>query len=242
MTASSTRKRNTQNSVYEALRKSILTLNLLPGTAISENEISQRFEVSRTPVREAFIQLAKESLLQIIPQKETLVSYIDLEHMEQEHFLRKSLEASVLESFIKNSDDMTYLKLQQCIDMQSQILDTKDYLHFMSYDDLFHKTIFEVAGQTLSWEITENFSGHYYRVRLLTTWLNGIASDIIAQHSNLLNALKSKNLAEAHKILDEHLHKLDSEKDLLLKQFPAYFKTETPKNNFDVDFGGLKIK
>lgn len=241
MISSSTKKRNTQNSVYEALRKSILTLNLLPGTAISENEISQRFEVSRTPVREAFIQLAKESLLQIIPQKETLVSYIDLERMEQEHFLRKSLEASVLEPFIKNADNVTYLKLQQCIDMQAQILDTKDYLHFISYDDLFHKTIFEAAGQTLSWEITENFSGHYYRVRLLTTWLNGIASDIISQHSNLLQSLKNKNLEEAHRLLDQHLHKLDSEKELLLKQFPTYFKSETKKSNFDVDFGGLKI-
>ena len=95
MTASP-RKKTTQNFVYEALRKSILTLNLLPGTAISENEISQRFEVSRTPVREAFIQLAKESLLKIIPQKETLVSYIDLQRVEQEHFLRRSLETSVL--------------------------------------------------------------------------------------------------------------------------------------------------
>lgn len=240
MTASP-RKKTTQNFVYEALRKSILTLNLLPGTAISENEISQRFEVSRTPVREAFIQLAKESLLKIIPQKETLVSYIDLQRVEQEHFLRRSLETSVLGDFLKVASQESYLKLQQCLDFQNSLLDSKDFIQFIYYDDLFHKTIFEAAGQSLSWEVAENFSGHYYRVRLLTIWLKGIAKDIVIQHSNILNALKQKNLVEVKNLLEQHLHKLDSEKNLLLAQFPEYFEQAAKKSKFDVDFGGLQL-
>lgn len=240
MTASN-RKKTTQNFVYEALRKSILTLNLLPGTAISENEISQRFEVSRTPVREAFIQLEKESLLKIIPQKETLVSYIDWQRVEQEHFLRRSLETSVLADFLKVAGQEIYLKLQQCLDFQNSLLDSKDFIQFIYYDDFFHKTIFEAAGQTLSWEVTENFSGHYYRVRLLTIWLKGIAKDIVIQHSNILNALKQKNLLEVKKLLEQHLYKIDSEKELLLAQFPEYFVQPAEKSKFDVDFGGLQL-
>ena len=86
------RSRSVQDSVYTALRTSIINLNLAPGTAISEKEISRRFGVSRTPVREAFIRLSKEGLVRVIPQKETQVSLVDFRRVEQEFFLRESLE------------------------------------------------------------------------------------------------------------------------------------------------------
>lgn len=236
--ASAGNKQSTLDSVYKALKKSILTMNLLPGTAISENEISKKYEVSRTPVREAFIQLAKESLLQIIPQKETRVSLIDLNRVEQEYFLRKNLESAVLDHFIKNTNDLVLLKMEQYIEMQKKLLEEKDYIQFIQYDDLFHKTIFETAKQSLSWEILENFSGHYYRIRLLSTWQKGIAIDIVDQHSTLLSELKNKNTSESQKQLRSHLLRLDVEKTQLLNEFPQYFVDPSEKNNFEVDFGG----
>lgn len=232
-------RKPTQTSIYTAMRKSILTLNLLPGTAISENEISKKFEVSRTPVRETFIQLEKESLLQIRPQKDTLVSLIDINRMKQEYFLRKNLESAVLEPFIKYAQDSDFFKMQQLIDIQKVCLEKSDFISFIEYDDLFHKVIFDTAKQSLSWEIIEKFSGHYYRVRLLSTWLNQIASDIIEQHESLLESLKARNLKEIQSKLDAHLYKVDNEIEDLVKRFPDYFASEHKKNIFDVDFGGL---
>lgn len=233
-------QQNTQNSVYKALRKSILSLNLIPGKAISEKEISLLYSVSRTPVREAFIQLAKESLVQVIPQKETLVSLIDLKRMEQEHFLRKSLEMSSLEVFIEKAKAPQYELLEHYIDLQSQLTNGKDYVQFVSYDDNFHQIFFDTAGQHLSWEITENFCGHYFRVRLLSVWLNGIAESIVNQHKQLFTSLKNKDLNKSKQILEEHLQQLNNEKELLLQQFPFYFLKEK-EDIFNVDFGGLQL-
>jgi DNA-binding GntR family transcriptional regulator len=86
MALSARRSPSVQDSVYTALRESIMNLNLAPGTVISEKEISCRYEVSRTPVREAFIHLSKEGLIKVIPQKETQVSLIDFARVEQEFF------------------------------------------------------------------------------------------------------------------------------------------------------------
>ncbi len=241
MTTQTKNKQTTQTAVYRALRKSILTLNLLPGTVISENEISQKYEVSRTPVRETFIQLEKESLLKIVPQKGTTVSLIDFARVEQEYFLRKSLEKSVIDSFIEKADDMVYLKMNQYIELQKKYMEAKDYIQFMEYDDLFHKTIFETAGQSLCWEITENFSGHYYRIRMLSIWQNGIADSIIDQHREILNALQNKDYEASKKSMGKHLLKLDTEKQMLLTQFPQYFAKKEDKKEFAVDFGGLKF-
>jgi DNA-binding GntR family transcriptional regulator len=228
-----------QDSVYFALRNSIINLNLAPGTAISEKEISLRFEVSRTPVREAFIRLSQDGLVRVIPQKETLVSLIDFTRVKQEFFLREILETAIFEPFIKNSQPSHFRELEQLLGKQSAAFENNEYVNFVDYDDSFHRIFFEVAGQKLSWNILESVSGHFHRVRLLSIRLKGITKDIIGQHKNIVTALQKKDLVNARAFFRKHLHKLDTEEKMLLREFPDYFASGQEKNVFDVDFGGL---
>jgi DNA-binding GntR family transcriptional regulator len=231
--------RSVQDSVYTALRTSIINLNLAPGTAISEKEISLRFEVSRTPVREAFIHLSKEGLVRVIPQRETQVSLLDFDRVAQEFFLRESLETAVLEPFISRSGKAHFDGLEQLIGLQSRALEKNAPIEFIEYDDRFHRTFFEVGGEPLSWEVLESMSGHYHRVRVLTVRIKGIAEDIPGQHWKLLAALREKDLAGARTLLRSHLHKLDTEEAALRREFPRYFASPLRENPFEVDFGGL---
>jgi DNA-binding GntR family transcriptional regulator len=228
-----------QNSVYFALRKSIINLNLAPGTAISEKEVGSRYNVSRTPVREAFINLSKEGLVKVIPQRETLVSLIDFDRVEQEFFLRESLEMAALKPFISNYDAGHLAELSQLIEMQNEAFDRNEYIKFLNYDDAFHRILFMVAGQKLSWEVLSSMCGHYHRVRLLTTRLGGVGKNIMSQHKSILTALKKKDLNDARARLNMHLHKLNTEEKMLREEFPGYFLLDQEKNAFDVDFGGL---
>jgi DNA-binding GntR family transcriptional regulator len=228
-----------QNSVYIALRKSIINLNLAPGTAISEKEVGSRYKVSRTPVREAFINLSKEGLVKVIPQKETLVSLIDFNRVDQEFFLRESLEMAVLKPFISHYQASHLADLDRLIEMQDEAFNRNEFINFLKYDDAFHRIFFVVAGQSLSWEVLESMCGHYHRVRLLTIRLKGIAKDIVSQHKRLFWALKKKDLNTARARLNVHLHKLDTEEQMLREEFPGYFLLDQEKNNFEVDFGGL---
>jgi DNA-binding GntR family transcriptional regulator len=227
--------------VYTSLRKSIINLNLAPGTAVSEQEIALRYKVSRTPVRETCIHLAKEGLIQVFPQRETLVSRIDFSRVEQEFFLRESLETAVLEPFINNSGPEGFIALEGLIQKQTAAFEHNDYIHFVDFDDEFHRTFFETAGQDLSWAVLENMCGHYHRVRLLTIRLQGIAKNIVGQHKKLLGALKKKNPAEAREVLRGHLHKLGAEEKMLREQFPDYFASPGNTDTFNVDFGGLSF-
>jgi DNA-binding GntR family transcriptional regulator len=228
-----------QGTVYTALRKSIINLNLLPGKAISEKEISLKFNVSRTPVREAFIQLANEGLVEIFPQKETLVSKIDETRVNQEFFLRESLERAVLELFIERSAPGDFSGMEACLEKQKEAYDGKDYTGFLTWDNNFHKAIFDASGQDLSWNVMESMGGHYYRVRLLSTWLSGIPKSIVSQHKKLLASLKKKDSAKARSLLDEHLHQLPAEMRELQKEYPQYFATSSRENRPDIDFGGF---
>jgi DNA-binding GntR family transcriptional regulator len=215
-----------------------MNLNLAPGTAISEKEISRRFEVSRTPVREAFIHLSKEGLIKVIPQKETQVSLIDFARVEQEFFLRQSLEMAVQEPFLINFKPEHLAELEKLLDSQTEALKKKSPIDFIKYDDAFHKVFFEGAGQDLCWEILSSMSGHYYRVRMLIVRITGIADEKIVHHRNIFNALKNRDLAQTRKLLFGHLN-VKTEKEMLRAKFPGYFIPENGKNRFDVDFGGM---
>jgi DNA-binding GntR family transcriptional regulator len=238
-TSGKTRYTSIQDSVYAALHDSIINLNLEPGTAISEKEIAQRFEVSRTPVREAFIHLSNEGLVEVIPQKETRVSLIDLGRVDQEFFLRESLEKGIQEPFMRKASKADFAELDDLLELQAGALKKNSFIDFINYDDRFHQIFFEAADQALSWNVLISMSGHYHRVRMLTIRLLGIADGKVKEHRNILQALKKKDLDKAKKTLYEHLHNLSSEETLLRSQFPDYFVSETVKNSFNVDFGGL---
>lgn len=90
------RSSTTSNQVYEELKSQILNLQLAPGTSISEKEMSEKFNVSRTPVRESFLRLSREGLLNVFPQRGTFVSLIDLNLVEEARFMREHLERAVI--------------------------------------------------------------------------------------------------------------------------------------------------
>jgi DNA-binding GntR family transcriptional regulator len=229
---------NAQNVVYNSLRNSILSLNLVPGTVVSENEISLRFKVSRTPVREAFIALSKESLVTVIPQKGSMVSLIDFARVEQEFFLRESLEAAALKRFLGNVESSHIFELERCVKLQSEACEEKKYELFFRYENEFHRTFF--SDQKVAWDAVENSCGHYQRVRLLTIWLLDIVKDLVAEHEAILRAIKERDAERAMALLETHLHKLNTEEDMLKRLFPDYF-IDSREISQTVDFGGLGI-
>ncbi|MDD4570194.1 MAG: GntR family transcriptional regulator, partial [Tepidanaerobacteraceae bacterium] len=81
--------------VVRVLRHNIINFNLKPGQFVSENEIADILGVSRTPVREAFIELSRSSLVEIYPQKGTCISPIDMDVVEETRFMRCVLEKAV---------------------------------------------------------------------------------------------------------------------------------------------------
>ena len=229
---------NAQYAVYNTLRNSILSLNLVPGTVISENDISSRFKVSRTPVREAFIALSKEALLTIMPQKGSMVSLIDFARIEQELFLRENLEPAALRLFLKSYKTNHLLELEKNIELQIEAARIRNFERFYHYDNMFHQVFF--TGQTVAWDALENMCGHYHRVRLLTIWLQDIVKNIIEEHKLLFRAVKRRDSVKALELLKSHIHKLDTEETMLKRMFPEYFvnPVETP---LIVEFGGLNI-
>lgn len=82
--------------IYRTLRQDIVTCVIPPGTLLSEKEISSRFNVSRQPVREAFIKLAEAGLVQVLPQRGTFVMKISAKRVADGRFIREAVETAVV--------------------------------------------------------------------------------------------------------------------------------------------------
>lgn len=227
-------KNTVQGAVYTALKNSIMSLQLKPGTVMSTQEIATKLNVSRTPVREAFIRLQREGLVDIYPQKETIVSKINLNRVREERFIRESLEIAVLSLFIKKCTERDIANLRMIIQAQKKFCEEKDYIQFLEMDIEFHKIFYDVAEQQLAWDTIKNVNGHYNRIRLMSVWSEEIIYNAIKQHEDIVDAILKKDERKARQEMTYHLEKLIVEKNIMVKEYPEYFESEEKKDMFDL--------
>ena len=77
--------------IYETLKREIVTIQLKPGTRIREESVSERFGVSRTPVRDVLKKLEEDKLLTVVPKSGTFVTKLDLNGLTDIMYLRAAV-------------------------------------------------------------------------------------------------------------------------------------------------------
>ena len=221
-----TNQNSTSKRVYSLLKEEIIQLKLKPGLSISENEISEKFEVSRTPVREAFLRLAQEGLLSIYPQKGTSVTLIDLSLVEEARFLREHLERAVVKLACEEFSQEQIIVLETNLKYQEMYIQNHDSQKQFQTDEEFHKIIFVGCNKKRTWEMMNEMSNDFKRIRVLRLAANFNWDDIYLQHSKIAQAIKNKNPEVAEEAMKEHLTAVNFDKTELINNYPSYFKKD----------------
>jgi len=215
---------STREYVYRFLKLNIMQLRIVPGSALSEKEISQLLGVSRTPVREAFIQLSQEYLLDILPQKGTYVSLIDIENVEESKFLRETVEKAVIAIACTEFPSENFFDLQSNIVLQELCLKEKNYLKFYELDEALHKIIFAGCKKARIWSMIQQMHTHYNRVRMLNIAGGYDALPVLNQHKQLVKAILEKDLELGMQTIGLHLNKVNFDIEDLRRDYAHYFK------------------
>ncbi|MGL4325162.1 MAG: GntR family transcriptional regulator [Beijerinckiaceae bacterium] len=192
--------------VEKQLRASIIAMDLLPGAKLSEQDIAERFGISRQPVREALISLAKAELVAILPQRGTVVVKISAARMMQAQFIREQIEAGVVRracsQLVAITDQQT---LQALIDQQSASLLAGDVAGFKLADERFHQQLADAAGVPLAWQTIGDIKSHLDRVCHLTLRDAAALTPLIAHHQAILDAIIARNADGAEAAMRFHL-------------------------------------
>lgn len=222
---------NAKEHAYKEIKDQILKLKLIPGTKISEKLMSDQLQVSRTPIREAFLKLAQEELLKIVPQSGTFVSLINLDYAREAQFVREELETAVILLSCEKASKESLFNLEMNIKMQEGLASDKFGLqqkeYFLNLDENFHKEFFELTEKQRTWQMMQSINGHLSRFRLLRLMSTSSLdwNILIEQHKAIYTAVLEQDKFKAEKKIVEHLHLMLTEESILIKQYPDYFES-----------------
>lgn len=214
------------DEIYNLLRKEILSLEFVPGKELKINNLCEQLQISRSPIRDALMKLSADGLVNIFPQRGTRVSLIDLSLVEEEKFLRSSLEEKAL---IKAIDEMTEddIKIyKNAILEQEHLKNTNNLYDFFNSDISFHKATFKLINKNECWKIINKRCVNYDRLRFLSFKDNVDKDTLIKQHYDIIEALISNNKSRVESVIHKHLGKINKEIQILLEKYPSYFKSE----------------
>lgn len=194
--------------IYRYLRKDIVTCVIQPGSLLSEKEVSARFNVSRQPVREAFIKLAEAGLVQVLPQRGTFVRKISAKRVADGRFIREAVEIAVVRRAAVEIASPALMALEHNLQLQKMAAERHDSQAFLSLDDEFHRLIAESINCTLAWETVENIKAAMDRVRFLTLSEVSPPESLIEQHQEIFAALQAHNADAAEAAMRRHLQEM----------------------------------
>jgi GntR family transcriptional regulator, rspAB operon transcriptional repressor len=191
--------------IESELRRSIIALELLPGTRLSEHDIAERHGVSRQPVREALIGLARTRLVEIQPQRGTVVVKISVRKMMEARFVREAIETAVVRRACSSFDRQSRERIDDLLEMQGHAARRNDHAAFQRYDELFHIALAEGAGCQLAWEAIQDIKAHMDRVCQLTLPSPEAMLPLIEHHRVIMAAIDAQEEDSAAEAMRRHL-------------------------------------
>ncbi len=221
------RRQTIAAQVRGVLRRDIIAGRLLPRAMLSEQELSQRFGVSRTPIREALIKLAEENLVEVYPQYGSFVAPIKLREVFDAQFVRESLECSAVERAVERIEPGQIKALATLLQRQRVLHRAGDHDEFFLADERMHALIMEIAGHANAWRQVENAKAQMDRVRFLSMRIVRKRPSVIAEHTEIVDCLTRRDRAGAVAGMRSHLRGLFRSVDILAAREPGYFVDET---------------
>lgn len=216
-------RENARSYAIRVLMYNIQTLQLPPGSSISENELSAALSLSRTPIREALIELSRMDLVEIIPQRGSYVTKISYERIEESKFLRQVVEVAVLKLACQQGIAPDGLKaLEENLEAQRQCAQREEFENFLHLDDEFHRLIFQAVNKERTYHVVKHEMLQFDRLRIIST-TSGMSRHTIQDHEDILYALGRRDAEMAEMLMIRHLTRYSLEKDDLRQIHPEYF-------------------
>ena len=199
------------DQIYETLRRAIVRLEMEPGSAISEKELCGRFEVSRTPVREALQRLAEEDLVDIHPHSGTWVSRISF-------VLRRALEVESVRRAAALVTEAGIAELDGLIARMRLTLRDDRPADYLEVDDAFHAAIARISAYPRIWKFIGLAKVQLDRMRQLSAPVPGHLAEVTEQHAAIVQALARRNAMQAELAMRIHL---DSSFEVMAAIYPG---------------------
>jgi DNA-binding GntR family transcriptional regulator len=196
---------NNKDYAYRVIKEGIMYLELKPGQAISEIELAETLNLSRTPIREVLAKLREENLVVVIPQVGTYITKIDLQLVKEASFMRFYLEQEILKRSCESFPQENLFGLKNNLELQKALIGSMGMERkFHTLDTEFHYSIFQGNKKENVWASITRLSTHYNRIRVLSEMKHSFEK-AISQHETIINIIENKESEKAEEIVRQHI-------------------------------------
>lgn len=205
------------------LKDNIIRLELEPGSIISDRELAAGMGLSRTPVREAFLELAKVKIVEIYPQRGTMVSFIDYNLVEEARFIRSVLEVAVVKLACGLITPEQLEELEGNIRLQKFYHQNPSAEKMLELDNEFHRMLFWIANKKQAYEMMDRITIHFDRVRNLA--ISAVKEHKwMEEHYEIYKRIRDNDPDQAARLMEQHLQRYQVDEGTIRRSYPQYFK------------------
>ncbi len=213
-TVSENQSRLLADRIYDQLKAYIITCKYQPGASLTEIEMANKFNVSRTPIREVCNRLLKEDLLQSIPYKGYIVSPVNLQDLHELYQIRLVLEPYAAELAARNPSPRFIERLKDNLISADQHAG-QDFIQFVDSDLDFHHLLAEGCGNKRLARVISDLRNQIGRLVYLIYENYGPYHNVaFDEHHDLVRAIEDRNPDLARELMSSHI---ENYKDLALQ-------------------------
>ena len=220
--------------IHHYLWDRIATLQLQPGTKLSEVKLAQMFSCSRIPVREAVRQLNSEGALDSQPQRGSFVSRIDMNRVRQVRYLREVLETRVvLDAYDAGLLQPLLPLLRNMVQEQQDMIKFNELIKLTDADSRFHDLFYQLQNKEFVQQHTGRHDIHYIRARRFALGIERSDDErmddsvnIVSQHVRMVHAIDEENRDALEQELVHHFRNINHTLERVVNdaQFESIFQ------------------
>lgn len=192
----------------EVLRERIVDGVLSPGTPISEREICEEFDVSRTPLREALKVLESEGLVQLFRNRGAVVAPISVEMIEEKLAVISALEGYAARQVCQRATDEELEELEALHAQFAREYDPKTPERYFELHQALHRRLVELANNPTLRDNYAMLSRHVKRARMVGLKQHKRLPDVIEENRAIVRAVLARDQAAAQKAVERHLNRV----------------------------------
>ncbi len=195
-----------RDKIVASIRDSIIDGRLQPGERLIEPDTAKMLGVSRTPIREAFLQLESEGFVKVVPRKGAIVTELSLRDALETYDIKSELEALAAKLSVENITDNQIEELKTLnieMDRQSK-LKKKNYKLFLELNSRFHQIIIKASGNEKLYRLICQLRRQTLRYNYLYLSLLSHLDNTVSEHNQIIEALKKRDARKTEMLIRKH--------------------------------------
>ncbi len=190
---------------YNVLHREILTCVLAPGQVVSERELARRYELSKTPIREALAQTCYDGLMQRLPGRGYMVAPITIKDIQDLFDLRLILELTAAERAAQNPPPALIAQLKEMSEVSYNLDDPESHILFLKTNRIFHLTLAEAAANRRLVGTLENLLNQMERLFHLGLRLRDSSQEMVQEHHAVVEALENGDIEGVREVIERQI-------------------------------------